>query len=146
MRGEGSEGGERGLEGKEGGWRESSASKMWEINSALDPPTGRPAAPEGRHSNKETLLENLLSKMEAAATGFQEAGNDSRAPWGWKSKGRMCLEIISCLFRPTPIFPLSSRPLLSAAPFLLCSEQRPTCGADGKGTGSGHLPGGTCCF
>ena len=99
MRGEGSEGGECGLEGKEGGWRESSASKMWEINSALDPPTGRPAAPEGRHSNKETLLENLLSKMEAAATGFQEAGNDSRAPWGWKSKERMCLEIISCLFR-----------------------------------------------
>ena len=40
--------------------------------------------------------------MEAAATGFQEAGNDSRAPWGWKSKERMCLEIISCLFRSQP--------------------------------------------
>lgn len=63
---------------------------MWEINSRPGPPTGRPAAPEGRHSNQETLLENLLSKMEAAATGFQEAGNDSRAPWGWKSKERMC--------------------------------------------------------
>lgn len=50
-------GGERGLEGEEGGWRESCASKMWEINSALEPPTGRPAAPEGRHGNKETLLE-----------------------------------------------------------------------------------------
>ena len=54
--------------------------------------------------------------------------------------------VLATLSTPTPIFPLSSRPLLSAAPFLLCSEQRPTCGADGKGTGSGHLPGGTCCF
>lgn len=49
--------------------------------------------------SKETLLENLLSKMEAAATEFQEARNDSRAPWGWKSKGRMCLEITPWLFR-----------------------------------------------
>lgn len=98
MRGEGSEGGERELEGKEGGWREQ---RVQDVGNKFrpGPPTGRPAAPEGRHSNQETLLENLLSKMEAAATGFQEAGNDSRAPWGWKSKERMCLEIISCLFR-----------------------------------------------
>lgn len=53
MRGEGSEGGECGLEGKEGGWRESSASKMWEINSALDPPTGRPAGSSGRQAQQQ---------------------------------------------------------------------------------------------
>lgn len=37
--------------------------------------------------------------MEAAATGFQKARNYSRAPWGWKSKERMCLKITSWLFR-----------------------------------------------
>ena len=52
MRGEGSEGGECGLEGKEGGWRESSASKMWEINSALDPPD-RQAGSSGRQAQQQ---------------------------------------------------------------------------------------------
>lgn len=31
---------------------------------------------------KRTSFENLLSKMEAAATGFQKARNYIRAPWG----------------------------------------------------------------
>lgn len=32
--------------------------------------------------SKGTSFENLLSKMEAAATRFQKAKNYSRAPWG----------------------------------------------------------------
>lgn len=97
MKGEGKEGAGTRREGREGGRvaRGSSASKMWEINSAWKPLQARlPAAQEGSSvpAAARRPFEDLLSKMEAAATRLQRARNRSRAPWGRQSKGGMCLK------------------------------------------------------
>lgn len=70
-------GGERGRSGdwREGWWGESDVSKMWEVNSALEPPTGMPAALEAFYAHsKGTLFENLLSTVEAQPRGFRRPG------------------------------------------------------------------------
>ena len=94
--GEGGGGAPQGGEGgREGGEREQcGASKMWEINSAWKPLQARlPAAQEGSSVPAAARpFEDLLSKMEAAATRLQRARNRSRAPWGRQSKGGMCLK------------------------------------------------------
>lgn len=79
---------------REGEWVERDMSKIWEINPALEPLTGMPVALEGSsmHTARGLRLKNPLSKIEAAPTGFQKARHYSRAPWGQKSKERMCLK------------------------------------------------------
>lgn len=68
-------------------------SEMWGINSALKPPTGTPAALEGScaYTARGTLFENLLEKMEAGSTGFQEQELQP-GPMGLGGKGRNVFE------------------------------------------------------
>lgn len=70
------EGGGRSGGWREGGWEESDVSKMWEINSALEPPTGTPAALEGSsmHTARGLCLKICSVRWKLQPRGFRRPG------------------------------------------------------------------------